>query len=265
VTGPPSLLHYSPSESARFRLRVFRGHAKTIDAQSLRHAIAAECVDVAIVRVPVQPPDALERLAREGLNPMIADTLVHYEVDLRDRVASIPRDSRVRLRPAEVADADRLESMAREVFTGYASHYSANPLFSAADILDGYADWAARHVRSPGDREAAWVVEAEARQVGFSCYRIEHFGNAAIGVLNGVLPEARGRGVYRDMLRQMLIEFGERGAHRFAISTQAHNAVVQRVWIDEGLCLTRTENTIHFNAHHAGRPSTGSSSRDRSR
>lgn len=248
MTGSASApqLRYSPLESARFGLRVFRGEAATIDTRGLREAIAAERVDVAILRVPVQSPDALARMAQEGLNPLVADSLMHYESDLRERTVRVPRDSRLRLHPAGAADAGLLESMAREIFTGYSSHYSANPLFRAADILDGYAEWAARHVRSPGGGEAAWIVEADTRPLGFSCYRIEHSGGDAIGVLNGVLPEARGHGVYRDMLRQMLIEFGERGAGRFAISTQAHNAVVQRVWIDEGLRLTRIESTIHF-------------------
>ena len=243
-----SPLHYSPLESARFGLRVFRGNAATIDARSLREAIAAEHVDVAILRVPVQSPDSLARLAQAGLNPIVADTLVHYEVDLQERVANAPRDSRLRLRPAGAADADLLEAMARATFTGYVSHYSANPRFHASDILDGYAEWAARHVRSPADGAAAWIVERDSQPVAFSCHRIQPSGEEAVGVLNGVLPEARGRGVYRDMLRAMLIEFANRGAQRFVISTQAHNTAVQRVWLDEWLRLTRSESTLHFNA-----------------
>jgi len=240
-------LHYSPLESARFGLRVFRGRAVAIDAPSLHKAIDTERVDVAILRMPVQSPDSLVLLAAAGLAPIVADTLVHYDIDLQDDHAAVTAISALRLRPAGSADAALIESMTREIFAGYSSHYRENPLFRPADILEGYAQWASSHVRASSGGAAAWIVEADSQPLGFSCYRIDHETRRAIGVLNGILPAARGRGVYRDMLRRMLVEFGKRGARRFAIATQVGNSAVQRVWIGEGLQLRKTENTIHFN------------------
>jgi ribosomal protein S18 acetylase RimI-like enzyme len=68
------------------------------------------------------------------------------------------------------------------------------------------------------------------------------------GVLNGVLPDQRGRGIYRDMLRAMLARFASDGIERFVISTQAHNTTVQRVWLSEQLTFERNESTVHINA-----------------
>ncbi len=125
--------------------------------------------------------------------------------------------------------------MARAIFVDYESHYHANPLFARDKILDGYAEWAARHVEAD-DGSAAWLVERDGELAGFSCYRIDADGTA-IGVLNGVLPAARGRGVYRGMLHRMLEHFAAMGARRFEIATQTHNTIVQRVWAESGLSL----------------------------
>ena len=83
---------------------------------------------------------------------------------------------------------------------------------------------------------------------GFSCYRMDTARAQAFGVLNGVLPSIRRRGVYRAMLRRMLPDFAARGMRRFAIATQVQNVSVQRIWAAEGLSLRRADNTVHINA-----------------
>ena len=92
------------------------------------------------------------------------------------------------------------------------------------------------------------LAEAKGEVTGFSCYRIDDATGLAIGVLNGVLPDFRGRGIYHSMLRRMLRDFGSRGLKRFAIATQAQNVAVQRIWVGERLALLGTYNTIHVNA-----------------
>jgi hypothetical protein len=238
-------LRHTPLESARFGLRVFRAEADTIDAAALVDTLQRERVDVAILRLPADAVASLNALREYDLAPIVADTIVCYEIDLPATQAE--PDDAVTLRDATPADAVLLESLAREIFTGYITHYHANPLFPAAKILDGYSEWAASHVR--GERAgAAWLVESNGKVAGFSCYRIDDATGLAIGVLNGVLPAFRGRGVYRGMLRCMLHEFGGHGLTRFAIATQVQNVAVQRIWVAEGLTLTRTDNTVHVNA-----------------
>ncbi|MET0231144.1 MAG: GNAT family N-acetyltransferase [Rhodanobacteraceae bacterium] len=243
--SPPGFRE-SPSESLRFGLRVFRAEADAIDAQALAEAIDREHVDVAILRVPAQALGSLQTLRVRGLAPIVADTIVRYEASLP--LAPLVLDESVTLRPATARDAQYLETLAREIFDGYVSHYHANPLFPAAKIADGYGEWAASHVSAGRAGAIAWLVESHGEVAGFSCCRIDEATGLAIGVLNGVLPAFRGRGVYRGMLRRMLSDFGERGLARFAISTQVQNFAVQRIWVAEGLALTRTDNTVHINS-----------------
>ncbi len=236
----------SPTESTRFGLRVFRAETDSIDAQALIEALGREHVDVAILRVPAYTLGSLQTLRLRGLAPIVADTIVRYEASLP--LAPLVLDESVTLRRAGAHDAERLEALARKIFDGYISHYHANPLFPAAKIADGYGEWAASHVRGNRAGAIAWLVESRGEVAGFSCCRIDETTGLAIGVLNGVLPAFRGRGVYRGMLRRMLHDFGASGLSRFAIATQVQNVAVQRIWVAEGLALTRTDNTVHINA-----------------
>jgi hypothetical protein len=240
-------LRLSKTETARFGLRVFRASIDALDADDLVAALDRERVDVAILRMPATAIDSLEGLGKHRLSPIVADTLVRYELDFRT-AKPLSDDDTVMLRPAMGADAELLESMTREIFSGYTSHYHANPLFAPAAILDGYAEWASSHVRGDDDSMSAWLVEADGEIAGFSCCRIDRNSGLAIGTLNGVLPRARGRGVYRGLLVAMLVRFADIGVQRFAIATQVHNVAVQRVWASAGLSLQSTSNTIHINA-----------------
>lgn len=240
------VLRFSPLESARFGLRVYRASVDTIDAERIADEIERDRVDVAILRIPAAAIESADALAQGGFAPIVADTQVVYEIEL-DTYVRTPADASIALRPATRDDAALLDRMARSIFVDYESHYHANPLFARDKILDGYAEWAARHVDAD-DGSAAWLVEHDGALAGFSCYRIDRADGTAIGVLNGVLPDARGRGVYRNMLHRMLEHFAGLGLRRFEIATQTHNTVVQRVWAASGLSLLAKYNTLHVNA-----------------
>jgi GNAT superfamily N-acetyltransferase len=242
----------SPRESARFGLRIARASVDTLDAEDLVSALRREPIDVAILRLPSRAIGAIEDLRRYGLDPIIADTLVRYEIDLASRALSA-NVAEIVLRPATSNDAHLLETMAREIFAGYKSHYHANPRFPPDKILDGYAEWATSHLDSREDDIGAWIVERDGQVVGFSCYRLDADAGLAIGVLNGVLPDARGKGNYRAMLQHMLDHFSELGAQRFSIATQDHNMTVQRTWVSEGLALGDVSNTVHVNMPRAAK------------
>jgi GNAT superfamily N-acetyltransferase len=246
-TPPGSVLQFSPRDSARFGLRVFRGVVDIVDTDALADKIERERVDVAMLRVPPQMLGALNGFARHGLAPIVADTLVCYDTELPARRATPAMSSAVTLRPATDKDAELLAGMAREIFADYVSHYHANPLFERDKILDGYAEWASRHVGAE-DGSVAWLVEYEGELAGFSCCRADRASGTAIGVLNGVLPEMRSRGIYRDMLRTTVDAFTEMGMKRFEISTQVHNIAVQRAWTAHGFVLRSASNTVHVNA-----------------
>jgi RimJ/RimL family protein N-acetyltransferase len=241
------LLRFAPLDSERFGLRIYRGSPDAIDAAALAAEIARERVDVAILRIPARDIGGLRALEAHGLAPFVADTLVSYDGGLPASGAPVTTGVQVTLEAAHAADASLLADMGRASFAGYASHYHANPLFAADRILEGYAEWAARHATA-ADGGAAWLVRCGRDLVGFSCYRIDASTSTAAGVLNAILPEMRERGYYRAMLRAMLDAFAAMGLARFEIATQVHNVPVQRVWIASGLSLRSAWNTVHINA-----------------
>lgn len=246
MTDGGAILRFSPLESARFGLRVHRAAVETIDAARIADEIERERVDVAIVRLPSPALASADALAQYGLAPILADTQVLYGIDLA-AYEPASAGAAITLRAATRDDAALLERMARAIFADYQSHYHANPLFSREKILDGYAEWAARHAGAD-DGSAAWLVERDGALAGFSCYGIDRADGVAVGILNGVLPAARGHGVYRGMLHAMLEHFADLGLRRFEIATQTHNTIVQRVWTQSGLSLRTTYNTLHINA-----------------
>jgi len=245
----------SPRESARFGLRIGRATIDRVDVEGIASALRRNPLDFAILRLPSRAIDALDGLRRYGFDPIIADTLVSYEIALESSRSS-ERHSEITLRPATRDDARLLESMTREIFHGYVTHYHANPLFASDKILDGYAEWAAGHLDQI-DGVGAWIVQHDKEIVGFSCYQIVAKDSLAIGVLNGILPRARGRGNYRAMLRGMLDHFAALGLQRFSIATQIHNSAVQRTWTKEGLTLREVSNTVHINMLRAASPHLG--------
>jgi hypothetical protein len=251
IDGGATRLRYSPLESARFGLRVFRASFDALDADAIGAEIARERVDVAIVRIPAHALATLGPLARRGWTTIVADTLVSYEIALPRTASFVVEVPAVRLKTALHDDRKQLEGIVRSVFSGYVSHYHANPLFAPEKVLDGYVEWALGHLDG-GDGRAAWLVENAGEAVGFSCYRIDSGRRVATGVLNGVMPAARGRGVYRSMLKAMLDAFERTGMRQFEIATQVHNIAVQRAWIAEGLSLRSACSTVHINAMLSG-------------
>jgi GNAT superfamily N-acetyltransferase len=239
-------LRFSPLESARFGLRVFRAEGDEIDGAALAGTLKSKHVDIAILRLPPQVLGSLQTLREHELIAIVADTRVTYDIALPAAIE--PADESVRLVPALPSDVSRLQSLVRDVFAGYVTHYHANPLLRPDDILNGYVEWASSYVRAGRAGDIASLVESRGKIAGFSCCAFDSDSGVATGVLNGIIPAERGRGVYRAMLRRMLHDFSSRGAIRFVTATQVQNLTVQRVWTNEGFVLRSAANTVHLNA-----------------
>lgn len=237
-------LRHSPYESARFGLRIFRGEIDAGSVGDLCAEMRAGDVDVAILRTRAQAAPIAATLAAAGFPTLVADELVHYSANLQALATQAPADASLRLVPT--GKPAQLEAIARSVFADYASHYRANPCFDPERVADGYAEWAVRHAVANDEGRSAWLVESQGDIAGFTCLEVAR--GEARGVLNGVLPQKRRSGVYRAMMRLTLRKLATEGATRFAISTQSHNEIVQRVWQSEGLGFDFSETTLHVNA-----------------
>jgi acyl dehydratase len=240
-------LAFSPLDSARFGLRVFRGKGEHIDDRALFASLVTNGVDVAIVRTPAGTP-GWPRLSRYGLQPIHADTLVYYGVDLQTHEPRPLRNADLVFSEAGDADREVLAALVGTTFEGYTSHYHANPLFDHARILAGYMEWASGYVSTATPGRITWVARRGSEIVAFACCSHDDSGGESEGVLYGVHPAHSGGGLYGDLIRYTQAAFRERGFRSMAVSTQVWNYAVQKVWAREGFFLTRAYDTWHVNA-----------------
>ena len=176
-----------------------------------------------------------------------ADTLVYYSRNLNG--VAIPPVARNPLfyRDGNENDDAELRDVTARVFSDYQNHYHANPLFSPSLILAGYEEWAANHLR-PGGATRTWVATHEDSIIGFICCSFDRKAGTAEIVLNGVLHEHAGRGIYSDLVRIAQATFAKMGMQAISVSTQVGNYAVQRVWSREGMRLSHAFDTWHMNA-----------------
>jgi GNAT superfamily N-acetyltransferase len=173
---------------------------------------------------------------------IVADTLVHYAVDLEKTADAPLRNPGIAFTPAS---GEELESLVRLIFGDYVNHYAVNPLLPRQSFLDGYVEWAVGFTEGPADR-AAWIARLDGEPVAFATCTFTP--EEADGILYGVIPEASGRGVYRDLIRFTATQGRLRGCRRMHVSTQIPNFPVQAVWAGEGFRLKGAETTLHVNA-----------------
>jgi acyl dehydratase len=246
----PITLAPSPLDSARFGLRVLRGHGERVDDRALFEALVDAQADVAIVRTPAGA-GGWARLSRFGLQPIHADTLVYYALDL-GKYEPAPLRNALAFAEATEADRDALASLVRTTFDGYVSHYHANPAFDPALVLAGYMEWATGYIASDTPGRVMWVARRDGEIVAFACCSFDTATKTCEGILYGVHPAHSGGGLYGDLIRHTQAMFRARGFRTMEVSTQVWNYAVQKVWAREGFALVRAYDTWHVNAMLAG-------------
>lgn len=248
ATSSESLLSESPLDSQRFGLRIFRGFVQNADERALLREIIAQSVDIAIVRAPAGSAAQLHRLARYGMAPISADTLVYYQMSLADHAPRPLRNSDLLFAEAQASDKVELDALVASTFDGYVSHYHANPRLDPQAILAGYAEWATGYIGADSPGKITWVARREGRIVAFACCSHDSDDDACEGVLYGVHPDHSGGGLYGDLIRHTQNQFRDRGFKTMKVSTQIWNLAVQKVWAREGFTLNLAYDTFHINA-----------------
>ncbi|MEZ5532089.1 MAG: GNAT family N-acetyltransferase [Steroidobacteraceae bacterium] len=234
----------SPLETARFGLQVRRYSLTGNSGAPLIEAIRTERPDLAIVRIPTARAELVTALAEVGGQLVLGDCRVIYTRD--NEAAGRTAGSRIhgfRMRIADAADAPLLDALVDEIFAGYRTHYATNPRLAAIPVTEGYKEWTRAHIGA-GER---WCMVGEISGVPCAFTTVHVSRTAGEVVLNGVRPQYRGQGVYRDLLRATIDAFIDAGAPTTVIATQIDNRAVQRVWVSEGFRLASSEYTIHIN------------------
>jgi len=238
-------LKYSPIESRRFGLRVYRGVLDDINPKEILSTVIKQSIDVAIIRIPAERQDSLSCLQEIGIPYLIADTIVYYYVDLKTHK---PRELRnkdlefIKFYPEHFEILDKLIS---EIFSGYKNHYTSNP-FLSVDLIEVYKEWARSYVTNEANGKCGWLVKRGDRFIGFATCAFEEKESEII--LNGVIPSAAGMEVYGDLIKYLQQFFKSNGYSVMKVSTQVHNYAVQKVWSREGFIMKQAFVTVHINS-----------------
>jgi hypothetical protein len=224
--------------------------ATPADGRALARACGEQLTGAGVHFIDCRVPtaDLVAARALEAAGFYLGDTQADYAFRVRGSV--IPSVSNeVKLRYAAPADGPALEALTRETFTGYLDRFHRDPFFDAARATEMYVQWTANSLAGLAD--AILVAEIDGRIGGFLTLEIKHRQNEVVpvrfaeGVLAGVAPWTRGRGVYTSLLAGSLPWFAAHCDIGLVV-TQIDNVAVQSAWVGLGYRLVQGRYTFHW-------------------
>lgn len=239
-------ISFSQIESRRFNLNIYRGKIDEINVDEIRNLITANRVDVLIVRLPSISKPLHYKLTTIGFNCLHADSLVYYSVDLSNHtIPDFTND--LEFEQITAGNCFQLKKMVPVIFNNYKNHYFSNPYLNREKITEGYLEWALAY-STESKNKISWYAKKNGVIAGFATCSFREEKKECEVVLNGVMPDFSGQGIYSDLVRYMQSYFINLGFNRMLISTQLQNYSVQKTWVREGFFLFDSYETYHINS-----------------
>lgn len=242
------MLEYSDIESRRFNFNVYRGVCEDIKEKNILEFILENNVDVAIIRVPSGNQKKIFRLNKLGMPYIIADALVFYCVNLSKYSPRDLKNKDIIFVKCSQDGHNVLGELVENIFQDYDNHYFSNPLLGKSLIMEGYKEWAQSYVTNERDGCVSWIIKKSDSPIGFATCKFNEENSQCEVVLNGVVPNEAGRGIYSDLIRFIQNYFKNKGFATMLVSTQLQNYAVQKVWNREGFVIEKSYITIHINS-----------------
>ena len=235
-------VYLSAIDEERFGIRTARAPEVTLQVlPSVIEFCRNNAVKLLIARCLVSELRAAQAMEREGFQLM--DTLVYYGRDLVQ--TPVPSDvGKVKWRPMQRGEEEKIKTVAAESFRGYLGHYHADERLDRAKCDEVYTSWTLRLCNSVEPANAVLVAELDGSIVAFVAMRVN---NPAEGepVLGGVTPSAQGQGIYGSLMINSMKWCLSKALSRIVISTQITNLAVQKVWTRLGFEPSHAHYTFH--------------------
>lgn len=246
-----AIVSRAPLDEKRFGVPAAKASIATPD--DLAHALEfcrAEGVRFLIARCPVEAISSAQAMEDAGFRLM--DTLIYYRRDLRRESGAhsdSPRQnadgSAITIRAANVADAEAVQQIAAGAFSGYLSHYHADPRLRREDCDAVYQEWALNSVLSPQVADAVLIAE-DGRQNALGFLTLRKLSETETdGPLFAAAPQAQGRGVGKALMMHGLRWSAEQNADFMLMSTQVTNTRSPKIWVSLGFAPHHAEYTFH--------------------
>jgi ribosomal protein S18 acetylase RimI-like enzyme len=231
----------SPLDTARFGIRTAR--VDDVDERRLPETIEfcqSNSIELLIARCAVDRLATLASLNEAAFSLM--DTLVYYERELVDLDPKPSPDHEIE--DLDPDDAAQIEVIARTCFRDYPGHYHADPRLGRDACAEAYADWARTSCGLTEPAGFMLVAGARGRRLGFAAFEKRAGGSAEL-TLGAVLPEGRGKGLYRRLTIAGMTRLKAHGVRTFRASTHIANWSSQASWIGAGLRPREAYYTFH--------------------
>jgi len=244
MTGTHVEWRVSPVESRRFGLSVSRADVPLAVSGPDPLGVVLEHLrddpsDLLVLRYPASRVDWFERLLASDRTLISADVLSYWQLRVGEGRAPESAPTLV-ARPAAKFEPELVEALVTDIFRSYGNHYLADPLLDPDSALAGYVEWAQRSAA-----EVAPVVLEEAGAGVIGLATLTHSATTTEILLAGIVRQARGRHRYAHLLAGVEQDARDHGVERVVISTQAHNAGVQRAWARYGFEPVGSLHTVH--------------------
>lgn len=198
-------------------------------------------VKLLINRCPTGDFQWIHELERKGF--LLMDTIVYYTLDLVN--FQIP-ETKYEARTATKKDIPAIKSIAKDSFTGYISHFSADPKLDKSKCYEVYEQWAVNSLHDRHLADHVVLVEIEGVLAGFNTIKLKDNGRTGDGRLSAVNPAFRRQGVYTDVVVNSLKWMRSKGCTKSERSTQITNISSQNTFIKLGYYLDRSYYTFHL-------------------
>ena len=239
-------LIYSPIDSHRFNLNIYRMHTDVIEADQLRDEIIKHEMDTAIIRINSRNLSSIDGLIKMGMPFIVADTLIFYHLKLDKNKPKPFFNKDITFVEGHPEHHSNLNRIVENIFNSYSNHYRNNPIFNDQLVNVGYQDWVNSYAVKDA-KKRCFLAKLNNEYVGFCTFKI--IDKTTIeGVLYGVLTNYRQRGIFKDIIQNLINYALEKGYKYIRAICQIENTSTQRVWLSQGFRPMSAINTIHVNA-----------------
>jgi GNAT superfamily N-acetyltransferase len=237
----------SALDEARFGIKTARAAvAAPHDIGDVLAFCRTQHVLLLIARCAAAALPTVQQMERQGF--LLMDTLLYYARPLGSAPlpeAAADNAAHIRpLRPDDPADVQQVQQAATEAFRGYAGHYHADSRLPPARCDEVYVSWAVRACQDPAVADTVLLAELDGQVVGFGVLQRAD-AESGDGRLYGIVPAARGRGIYRALMQHSLQWCQAQGFSRMLYSTQLTNIAAQKVCVRLGFEVSHAYYTFH--------------------
>ncbi|MFX0096373.1 MAG: GNAT family N-acetyltransferase [Candidatus Hodarchaeota archaeon] len=174
----------------------------------------------------------------------LKDAIVEYILNL-DNVEFFEHKGSFKIRKATEHDVEHVKTIAYDSFKDYIGHFHKNMALNRKKCDELYVKWAENSIRDKNVADVVFIAENKEYKLGFGTVKTIS-DEESRGVLFGTTPEARGRGVYTELLKEAINWSKRKMSKLFVYGTQINNYIAQNVLIKLGFKILSSFYTFHL-------------------